>query len=179
MCEAAEKDVLSGPMGGNVGRTLGLLALPGGDCRPGGRGRGPVLRVQVVSGRSTTHAAGESPGSSPKPRGGSPGELSMARLVRTPTVSRRRGWVHTRHPVTATPGLVSAAEHTPTHSGPQDAASPRTRRALARGSRHSSFFTFYLAWPLLVASILRKIIVANFKSRLLVPVFQQGHELKQ
>lgn len=72
MCEAAEKDVLSGSMGGNVGKTLGLLALPGGDRRSGSRGRGPVLRVQVVSGQSTTHAAGENPGSPPKPRGGSP-----------------------------------------------------------------------------------------------------------
>lgn len=30
-----------------------------------------------------------------------------------------------------------------------------------------------------VASILRKVIVANFKSKLLVPIFQQGHELKK
>lgn len=72
MCEAAEKDVLSGSMGGNVGKTRGLLALSGGDCRSGSGGRCPVLRVQVVSGQSTAHAAGENPGSSSKPRGGSP-----------------------------------------------------------------------------------------------------------
>lgn len=50
----------------------GLLALSCGDCRSGSGGRCPVLSVQVVSGQSTTHAAGENPGSSPKPRASSP-----------------------------------------------------------------------------------------------------------
>lgn len=44
---------------------------------------------------------------------------------------------------------------------------------------HSSLlFTFYLAWPLLWHRYW-KIIVTNFKSKLPVPVFQQGRELKK
>lgn len=74
--------------------------------------------------------------------------------------------MHTRHPGPARPGLVSAAKRTPKHGGPQDAASPRDGQVLERGSRHSSLFTFFsLAWPLLAASTLRKITVADFKSR--------------
>lgn len=91
--EAAERGVLSGSTNVRASRTAGWWP------QAGQRGRRPGLRVQVASGQSTAQAAGENPGSSPKPRGGSRGTV-CARYRPHHHGSRRHGWVHTGHPGT-------------------------------------------------------------------------------
>lgn len=78
------------------------------------------------------------------------------------------------------PGLLPAAEHPPQAVGVsvQDAAFLCARQVLMR-LPPQLLVRLLSGLTTLVASILWKIIVANFKSKLLVPIFQQRHELKK
>lgn len=77
MCEAAERDPQPECAFWVHGRNLNAGKTRQSSCTArvvtaGGVEGGDVLFcVQVIGGQSTTHAVGENPGSSPKPRGGS------------------------------------------------------------------------------------------------------------
>lgn len=144
-----------------------------------GRG-GPILCVKIVRGQSTIQVTYEAPSVFLRPRGSSLEKWALWELRLPGHSGGTAGWAN-QQAATAMPGMLPAAVCPPQAVGVsmQDAAFLCIRQVLGWGFCLSSLFISYLAWPLLWHWLLWKIIVVNFKSKLLVLIFQQGHELKK